>query len=180
MSAGLFTHLSEAQVLQDITQMRQSYEKLLYSSGGALNLDKCLWYLISWRWKHGRAKLATIAEAPMSLQLTSGSSHVAHPITRYEPSAAHKTLGVYLAPTGSMTKSKEILHKHSLNYASCLRTAPLTLAEAYWSYTLFYKPQKGYSLRVSTFTEAECKFIQAPALMVILPKLQRTSVASLE
>jgi hypothetical protein len=31
----------------------QTWECLLYSSGGALELQKCFWYLMYWEWKKG-------------------------------------------------------------------------------------------------------------------------------
>jgi hypothetical protein len=31
----------------------QNWEKILFYSGGALNLKKCSWSMLQWKWKHG-------------------------------------------------------------------------------------------------------------------------------
>ena len=37
------------QVISDLTKLSQHYEKLLYTSGGALNIRKCHWVMMAWR-----------------------------------------------------------------------------------------------------------------------------------
>jgi len=75
----------ELQVLQDTRALAQQYEKLLTATGGALNLKKSHWVFLTWRWKHGRAYLATKSEAPAELQLTSGLSTMEEEVPRIEP-----------------------------------------------------------------------------------------------
>jgi hypothetical protein len=52
--------------------MAQIWERILYSSGGALELWKCFWYLLYWTWENGRPQLATKIECPGIIALTSG------------------------------------------------------------------------------------------------------------
>jgi len=42
--------LHELRVLEDLTKLAQHYERLLWSTGGALNILKCSWVLISGHW----------------------------------------------------------------------------------------------------------------------------------
>jgi len=71
--------LHELQVIDDLTKLAQHYERLLWSTGGALNILKCSWLLISWVWKNGRASLATIEQAPGKIALTAGTDNCSAP-----------------------------------------------------------------------------------------------------
>ena len=42
-----FTQAQVRQVLSDLTELSQHYEKLLFTSGGALNIKKCHWVLMA-------------------------------------------------------------------------------------------------------------------------------------
>jgi len=61
---------------------------------GALNLAKCFWFLLSWRWIKGKASLHTPETAPGTLQMTPENDKTAHTIKRIEPSESYRTLGV--------------------------------------------------------------------------------------
>jgi hypothetical protein len=47
----------------------------------------------------------------------------------------------------------------------------LTPSEALWSYILYLHPKLTYPLPCSSLTPAQCRFIQAPILAALLPKL---------
>ena len=52
-------------------EIAQDFERKLFTTGGALALNKCFWYLISWKWmEDGSAKMKTLEEAPGELFLT--------------------------------------------------------------------------------------------------------------
>jgi hypothetical protein len=40
--------------------LAQEWERLLYSTGEALNIQKCFWFNISCRWSNGKATMATM------------------------------------------------------------------------------------------------------------------------
>ena len=65
----------EQKIITNLQSLAQEWERLLFSTGGALNLQKCFWFLMSWRWIQGRAKLHTSLTLPGQLLMTSG----AHP-----------------------------------------------------------------------------------------------------
>ena len=73
----------------------QNFERKLFSTRGSLNLKKCFWYLISWRWKpDGSATMVTHASSPGEIQMTEGfdvQKKVA--IHREECEISKRTLG---------------------------------------------------------------------------------------
>jgi len=54
----------------------QAWERLLWTCSGALNLKKCYWYAISWKWdKHSKATMCTIEDTPdLKIRLTHGTN----------------------------------------------------------------------------------------------------------
>ena len=164
--------LHELRVTEDLGKLAQHYERLLWSTGGALNIGKCSWNLISWRWKNGRAKLATIEQAPAALRLTAGMSLQKETVPRLQPTETYRTLGVFLNGKGCMKRPLAIQRGRSAEFAGKIGPVHMNAVTAYFAYMLYFCPKIGYALPVSTFTFRECGYIQAPALMAILPKLK--------
>lgn len=81
------------QVVKDLTQLSQHYEKLLYTSEGALNIKKCHWVMMAWCWVQGKAYLMTSKECPGKLFLTSGSSSLPEEVPRLGPTDCYRTQG---------------------------------------------------------------------------------------
>ena len=82
------------------------WSQLLNPTGGALNLDKCYWYLISYScregiWEYDRER----KHHNLTIPLPDGSHKN---ITRLPVSESKKMLGVWSSPDGSNTKH---LHK---------------------------------------------------------------------
>jgi hypothetical protein len=46
----------------------------LQHGGGALNLQKCFWFIMSWLWVKGKEKLHTTLTLPGELKMTSGDN----------------------------------------------------------------------------------------------------------
>jgi hypothetical protein len=97
--------------------MAQIWERILYSSGGALELRKCFWYLLYWTWENGRPQLATKIECPGIIALTSGHVPNYTVIPRLEVWEARWTLGVRPAPDGNYRKEATFLLDKANQYA---------------------------------------------------------------
>ena len=164
--------LHELQVIEDLQKLAQQYERLLYTTGGALNLKKCHWVLISWMWNNGTPTLATIEQAPGELLLTDGISQVLSAIPRLQPTASYRTLGAYINGSGKMIKALQLSRSHSEDFAAKLRNSTISSIATHMAYNMYFMPKIGYALSISTFSEKECTFIQAPALSIVLPKMK--------
>ncbi len=111
------TLLTEDQALvSNLNSLAQEWERLLFSTGGALNLQKCFWFLLSWRWNKGRAKLHTQLTLPAQIAMTSGMDPTSSVIKRIEPTDTFRTLGVYVTPDGTCkgaftVRSRKILQR---------------------------------------------------------------------
>lgn len=58
--------------MSNLTYLVQRWERLLFTTGGALNLQKSYWHLMAWQWNSGSARLATPTTTSQQLLLTSG------------------------------------------------------------------------------------------------------------
>lgn len=126
---------------------------------------------MTWTWKKGRASLATIDQSPAHLCLTTGYDTTPATIPRINPSQPFCTLGVHISPSGSQKPQATLLRKSSEKFYSSLSPSSLSPEEAYWSYMLYLCPKLMYPLGCSSFTQKQCRTIQAPALAALLPKL---------
>jgi hypothetical protein len=98
-------HLDKPMPYAELIAMAQAgaqiWERLLYSSGSALELKKCFWYLIYWQWVNGRPQMAMNLLSPGIIALTSGNVPNYQVIPRLEVWEARRTLGVRPAPDGN-------------------------------------------------------------------------------
>jgi hypothetical protein len=61
--------LHSRSALKNLKLLAQSWERALYTVGGAINFQKCFWFLFHWRWKNGVAKLVSLPDT-LTLKLT--------------------------------------------------------------------------------------------------------------
>jgi hypothetical protein len=93
----------------------QSWERLLWTSGGKLELSKCLYYILIYKFvPDGTPTMESMTNMPDRLVcLTSGESMERTPIEHYyDHKMEHHTLGIWPTPTGNQdTQYSESLAK---------------------------------------------------------------------
>jgi hypothetical protein len=151
--------------------LAQHWEKLLFSTGGAIKFQKSAWFIMAWKWTNGHAKLVTNKEVASDLLLTEGNNAHAAKVPQLENTASFKTLGAYISPSGSNKVARQNLQQKSMEFGKKINSSFLWRQDAYWACSLYFIPQIGYSLPVMTFSQEDCTFIQTPALCAILSKL---------
>ena len=62
--SGLSAPRETQAVIRWLQKMAQSWECLLFTTGGAINLQKSFWILLTWQWKNGVTKLSTPTQEP--------------------------------------------------------------------------------------------------------------------
>jgi hypothetical protein len=87
-------------LVANLQRLAQEWECLLFSTGGALNLEKCFWFLLAWSWDKGRAKIHNLVSAPGDLSMTSEINPKLLTVKKVEPTESYRTLGVYITPIG--------------------------------------------------------------------------------
>ena len=94
---------SEGELVRHINNLATKWEKLLFTNGGRLELSKCFWILVTWKWTRGTPAMATIDESPHHLSISQSEDTQEVMITRKEVTAAPKVLGCTMAANGDWT-----------------------------------------------------------------------------
>jgi hypothetical protein len=55
---------SDEEFLQLVQNATNNWAGLVHVTGGLLKPQKCFWYMLSWVWKKGKARLKTLYELP--------------------------------------------------------------------------------------------------------------------
>jgi len=152
----------------------QVWERLLWTCGGALNLKKCYWYAISWKWdKHGKATMCSIDDTlDLKIRLSQGADHTTTTkIERVDVSIGRRTLGMRLAPLG--TDNDEFEHRKSLGQKMRKRMmrAPLNRESTRIGFFSIAQQQIGHTLPVTCFSQDQCSKIQSTYLPTFLSKM---------
>jgi hypothetical protein len=149
----------------------QTWERLLRTSGGLINLTKCLFYVSFWRFdSEGRASLIPKNELP-PLLLSSGSSPSHVPVIQYNSDQAHKYLGNHMAPNFQMKTAYSHLLVSSNHFARRLAASPISRRDAWIAYFAVYIPAMIYTFPVTTHIAKSLRTLQSKALRSTLNKL---------
>lgn len=155
-------------MIQNQWPLAQEWEKLLFSTGGAL---KCFWFLMSCRWREGKAHLHTTTTSHGDLQPTLAQDPTLITIKRIELTEAFCTLGVFLTPSGDTAGAMKFLMGIALDYATIITDSNLSRQAALTSYVHYLLPKLCYQPPLLSLTRNQCNKLMTPILQALLPKL---------
>jgi hypothetical protein len=144
----LATEYSPQQIAEGMQEEAQVWERLLYTTGGALELSKCFYYIIAWDFnKHGAPILLNPTAMPNTqISITSGSDPTLIPIEHKDASTAHVTLGVRPNPSGDTEDQGNFCFDRSGQIAEGVRHSKMARSEALMGYRHIWLPSVGYAL----------------------------------
>jgi len=103
--------------LENLCLLSQTWEGGLFSTGGAINLQKSFWVLMSWRWKKGAAYLVPPSLHKHRLKLNAGNDNSTQvEVPQMSSYASYHTLGAYISPSGGTEKAFKSLQSYSVSY----------------------------------------------------------------
>jgi hypothetical protein len=158
--------------LRDLIQHdAQTWERLLWTSGGLLKLEKCLYYLTYWSFdEDGSASLVPASKLP-PMTLSSGDSGITTPIDQYDSTTAHRTLGNWLSSNLQMNTAFEKLESRAGTYTRGIAVGYLTPYDAWVSYFACFLPSMTYTFPVTHHKKAKLDKLQASPKRATLLKL---------
>jgi hypothetical protein len=129
-------HLTFPTMFKQLTHLAQTWEKLIFYSGGSLNLSKCSWYIMYWDWNKGRPQLrpAQLTDDQVTLTTQGKDNETPTSIKRTETNKANRILGVYYHQTAtsrlryrySKKKPINLLHAYDLHDSPLKTSTPFT------------------------------------------------------
>jgi hypothetical protein len=170
---SLKTKVEASSIIRGLEREGQTWERLLWTTGGKLELSKCLYYLMIYKFSpDGTPHLQEAAQMEQDhVALTSGVSPVRNNIDHRDNSEAHRTLGIWPTPAGNQDKQfSESLNK-SKRFANGCSKAPMTRYEAATAYWTIWLPSITFGFSSTTMTYQQLDAIQKPMINAILPKM---------
>jgi hypothetical protein len=147
----------------------QTWERLLWTSGGLLNLLKCTYYVLTWIFgDEGHARCVPKRVIPL-IRLTSGNQPGTAPVHQLQFDKTHKYLGNYLSTGMHMQDAYSDLSKKAPLFAARLLRSDLSKQDAWIAYFAVFVPSMTYSLPVSHHSKKKlCKLQSIPTRAVLM------------
>jgi hypothetical protein len=148
----------------------QLWEKLLYTSGGKLEIPKCNFSVFKWDFdKFGRAHL--IEPSFKQLQVTSSDNHKQMIIPILKTNCSYKYVGIHIALDGNM-KSQILDLQTKCNQIALLFTQSYFNAkDSKQGFMTIYSPIVKYALPTTSISENNLRIIQQPVITSVLSRL---------
>jgi hypothetical protein len=166
------------QVPPDLTELvemtrhdAQSYERLLWTSGGLLNLLKCAFYGIAWQFDaEGRATYMNKQAIP-NLRLTFGNNPGSSAVTQLNFDETHAYLVNKLATVMQMKDALSALTKTAASFSSRLLCSSLSPSDTWVAYFAVFVPSMIYSLPISQYSAKSLETLQSAPTRAALMKI---------
>ena len=144
---------------------------LLEATGGALELSKCSYHIVFWKFSMQGAPILTNTSSEVQpIEVMDPYTNSCQPLQYLSPYTAHKTLGYYKEPAGIQKAQFDKLLEKSDGITSFLWKTPLNRIEAWTYYTSCYLPSICYPLTGSYMSQAQLDKIQRKAMSIIIPR----------
>lgn len=158
------------QVGERMQQNINMWEGLVNVSGGALNIQKCAWWLISFKWSQdGEWEYEKIEEQPHQLVAKDFDGAI-KVVERKEHNMAFETLGVKLAPSGDAMEALNALEAKANQWADSIRASNLRHHEVTTAIGTTILKTMEYPLPVLELSEKQSRRLMKPILYSGLSK----------
>jgi hypothetical protein len=144
---------------------------LLEVTVGDLAPEKCVWYLISHKWKDGKPRLLQKHSSHRGIKIVSRSTNTESGVKRKAPNEGHRTLGFFMSGDGTCSAQKKVMTEKASLYTTAMQRSSVWKGEFGLAYNSFYLPSLGYGTPATTLTQQECYNIQKPVVNAILPQM---------
>jgi hypothetical protein len=152
-------------LLDKATQDAQMWEGLLSATGGELQLSKCFYYVLSWKWdQNGNPSPQNKLEqqiTPLTLKMT--TNNTSEELQQKECHESHKTLGTHKLILGKEYTQYQVLLEKSNTFAERISKAQLNHEQACTAYSSCYITSMVYSLTAVNLNEQQLTIIQRRA-----------------
>ena len=155
-------------ILQQLQKDEQKHAFLLYAAGHRLALQKCCYYLSSYKRAGTKHRHALIHEYPGELKLQEVFGGEFKTVRRLQPFEAHRTLGNYIAINGRQDAQLRFLDKQTQTWVNRVKASSLSKSNRLLAYFGYLVPSLSYRLATSSLTFLQCKQLQKKVDPILL------------
>jgi hypothetical protein len=157
-------------LLLNLQQDAQLWEKLLFTTGGKLEIPKCVFSIFTWKYDNlGRPILLPSNKQQLHVQSSETGSTMLVP--QIEPTDAYKYVGIQLALDGNMTTQIETSKTKCNTINGALSQIFMDARDTQQGYTTVFVPSVRYVLPTSSIPQTILQEIQSPTINTVLTKL---------
>ena len=120
----------------------------------SLEPAKSFCYLLDFSWDGSKWTYIPDDDLPGKFTLTDPSGN-RHPLRRFPPSHAVKTLGVYISMDGNEQAEINFLKQECIDFGARMRSASCTKNEALYSFNTSLLPKLEYAMPVTDISESQ-------------------------
>jgi hypothetical protein len=157
-------------ILLLLQQDAQLWEKLLYTTGGKLEIPKCVFTIFRWEYdKLGRPYLSPSNK--QQLHVKSSETGEIMLVPQIEPNESYKYVGVQLSLDGNMTSQTETLIQKCNKLNGALAQIYMSARDTKQGFTTVFVPSIRYVRPTSSISQTTLQKIQSPTINTVLAKL---------
>lgn len=164
----------EPQHMETITRLKQdaqTWTNLLFLSGGKLELTKCSYHALQFKFKPDGTPVAVPDPNCPPLFLTDPSNETEVSVPFLSPKSAHKILGHWKAPADPrQSRQLQALLNKANQQSLLIATSPLTRSGAWLAYVGKYIASLRFVLPQCWFSEAQLRRAEAKSIHRIISK----------
>ena len=147
----------------------QWWEQLLVATGGKLELQKCFYYVIHWKFNtNGSVQLTHPTDHLFRIEIQQSTDNTRVLLEHKNSHESHRTLGFQTKPGNDYQDQYQILHDKSLKLTRQLRAHNIDSCTARRAYHTVFVPRISYALNLCGLDTRQLAKIQSPALIATL------------
>jgi hypothetical protein len=174
---SIFTSINEQEqvptaqtiALQLVQQDACIWEQLLAATGGKLELTKCFYYILLWKFDEEGVPSHTskqeLEEAGVTIAIQEKGKDQPTEINHNDCNTAHQTLGVYKTITGNQSEQKKQISEKSETISRAVGAANFTRNQTKTAWNTMYIPGVTYPSVATYLEERELVKIENKAIM---------------
>ena len=157
-------HETTLTLIQAASKASQSFERYLTLTGGKLALDKTMFYALIPDMGKTQKRYLGKEEIDIEIELDENFNGEPVKLNMYQPNEAHKMLGIYTDPAGTLIEQIEYMCSQSREWNTRMLGSTLSSEEKWLSYRTELCPRLLYPIPALALTIHDCNRIIKPAL----------------
>jgi hypothetical protein len=161
---------SPATMIAMLTHDSQLWSDLLWTSGGALELHKCVYHYWQYNFTAEGKPFLQNGQIGPNVEIQVGDRSRSENVPAKSAYVSYRTLGYHKSPCGSQKSQYKVLKKNCDNHARIVSSSAMTRQESWTYYFSMYLTSPGYPLPLSHFSPSELHALETKSLPAMIAR----------